>query len=126
MSKVYEATAAREGGWWVIHIPELGVSGQARKLAKVEEAAQEIIALALDAEVADVEVAVRTVADDAVMAALSQADALAEQGQALVAKAARLRADTVRNYVKSEGLTVREAGALLGMSPQRVQQLVKG
>jgi DNA-directed RNA polymerase specialized sigma subunit len=57
---------------------------------------------------------------------LSQADALAEQGQALVAKAARLRADTVRDYVKSEGLTVREAGALLGMSPQRVQQLVKG
>lgn len=126
MSKVYEATAAREGGWWVIHVPALDVSGQARKLAKVEEAAQEIVALALDAEVADVEVAVRTVADDAVMAALSQADALAEQGQALVAKAARLRADTVRDYVKSEALTVREAGTLLGMSPQRVQQLVKG
>lgn len=126
MSKVYEATAAREGGWWVIHVPELDVSGQARKLAKVEEAAQEIVALALDAEVADVKVTVRTIADDAVVQALSQADALAEQGQALAAKAARLRADTVRNYVKSEGLTVREAGTLLGMSPARVQQLVKG
>ncbi|WP_422115004.1 hypothetical protein [Brachybacterium sp. UNK5269] len=61
------------------------MSGQARKLATVEEAAQETVALALDAEVADVELAVRTVADDAVVQALSQADALTGQGQAPVA-----------------------------------------
>lgn len=124
--KAYEVTATPEGGWWALHVPELDVSGRARRLAKAEGAAQEIIAVALDTEAAAVEVSVRPVADPGVRQTLAEAEALSEEGQELVIRASRMRATAIREYMKDQGLTVREVASLLNMSPGRVQQIIKG
>ncbi|MBS6332369.1 MAG: hypothetical protein KH430_12670, partial [Propionibacterium sp.] len=65
------------------------------------------------------------VGDPAVREALEEAETLAREGEALIRRAAQRRAGIVRDYIARENLTVREAAALLGMSHQRVQQLIK-
>jgi predicted RNase H-like HicB family nuclease len=45
----YKVTAACEGGWWTIEVPEIpGVFSQARHLNQAEEMARDAIALMLD------------------------------------------------------------------------------
>lgn len=125
MAKVYEVTASREGGAWLVSIPELGVSAQVPKLSKAEKIAQDLVARETGAVASEVEVSVTALGDPAVREALEQAEALAREGELLIQRAAQERARVVREYIARESLTVREAAALLGMSFQRVQQLVK-
>lgn len=125
MNKTYEATATREGGWWIVRVPELDVSGHARKLAGAEDVARSITALALDVAPDAVVVSVHPQPSAQVAAAFTEADSLAEQGQELIAKAATMRAEAVQEYMRTEELTVRETAAALGVSPGRVQQYLK-
>lgn len=125
MTKTYEATVAREGQEWRVAIPELSLEGRAARLSKAEGVARSLIAQEGGNDPASIAVTVVPVADPAVLAALAQADATAKEGEELVRKAARMRTAAVREYVHAQGLTVRDAAALLGISHQRVQQLIK-
>lgn len=125
MTKVYEATAARDGVAWVVSIPEMGVSDRVSKLSKAERAAQALVAKETGVGASEVEVSVTAVGDPAVREALEEAETLAREGEALIRRAAQRRAGIVRDYIARENLTVREAAALLGVSHQRVQQLIK-
>ncbi|PWC04218.1 hypothetical protein [Agromyces badenianii] len=46
----------RDGGWWLVRIPELDTVGQAREREDVEQVAAEIAGLWLDMPAADLEV----------------------------------------------------------------------
>ncbi|MGP5717986.1 hypothetical protein ACTXO9_19115 [Brachybacterium tyrofermentans] len=119
----YEATAMKDGDWWLIEVPEVGAYGQAVNLAKAPEVAHEITALWLDVDPAEIEVTVTAKPDPATEAAMAKADAIAAQAAALNSEAARVRAEAVRHYVTEQKVTRREAAAALGISAGRVQQL---
>lgn len=116
------AQARRSGGWWAIAVPEVdGVFTQARRLDQVPEQVADAVATMLDIDAADVEVVVEaeTVADDVVARArAARAAAEAANGEAAAAMREAAAALIAQDF------TVRDAGVLLGVSPQRVSQLV--
>lgn len=120
----YEATAVKDGDWWFIEVPEVGAYGQAASLAKAPAVAREVTALWLDVDPAEVEVTVTAKPDPETIEAIAKADALAAEGARLNAEAARVRHAAVLRYINEHHVTRREAAAALGLSVQRVQQLV--
>ena len=121
----YRAVATRSGAWWAITIPQLpGAFSQCKRLDQVEAMAREVIALMLDtdpADVAGVEVDVHLpdpLADD--LAALRRSERLADDARQAAAHAQRRAAEQLR----AAGLSVRDIGHLLGVSHQRVSQIL--
>ena len=121
----YTVRARRSGHWWALDV--VGVRGahtQVRRIDQAEDMAREAIAGVLDIPPAsftivvapEVPAAVRTMVDEAT-------NARSQAAQAQVA-AAHLTRDAARRLVQ-EGLTVRDAGSLLGVSHQRIAQLVR-
>lgn len=119
------ATAVRSEGWWAIEVT--GVPGgpfhtQTRRLDQVEAMVKDGIALMAEIPEAAIEVAV--------VPKLSQADAelidavhAASQDAATAAEFASKLSRQAVEQLRSEGMTVRDVGGLLGVSPQRVSQL---
>ncbi|MBB3035963.1 hypothetical protein [Hoyosella altamirensis] len=56
--RAYEVKVTREGRWWMVRVPELDELTQARRLSEVEQMARELIALANDSRISDVDVTV--------------------------------------------------------------------
>jgi predicted RNase H-like HicB family nuclease len=123
----YHAVTRRSGDWWAIEVPDLpGVFSQARRLDKVEGMARDAIAGVLDVDPGSFDVTVETDLPDSLAASVRAAlDARRD------AEAARRDADAkIRRIaallVKEEHLSLRDAGRLLGISHQRVDQLLGG
>ncbi|MEV7984579.1 hypothetical protein [Micromonospora sp. NPDC085948] len=115
----YTAQCVRSGHWWAITVPEVkGVASQARRLDQVEATARAAIALMLDVEPHSFDVEVEPDLPQEVTrarkarSALRKAEKSAEEATAAAAQA-----------LLAQGYTVRDAGALLGISPQRVSKL---
>jgi predicted RNase H-like HicB family nuclease len=121
----YTARVRRGGAWWAIDVPELpGVYSQARRLDRVESMARDAIALFLDVDPATLEIRVETI--------------LPSDLRRDVDVVGRLRADADRLQAESSGalrhlthellgrgLSVRDSAIILGISHQRVSQLVR-
>jgi predicted RNase H-like HicB family nuclease len=117
--KRYTAECRRSGDWWAITVPELGnVFSQARRLDQVEDMARDAIALLLEVPADSFEVDVRPDVPDEVTAALAARLAAREAEE----RADRATIDAVHTLLDA-GLTVRDAGQLLHLSPQRISQL---
>jgi predicted RNase H-like HicB family nuclease len=115
----YSAVCRRVGNWWAISVPELkGVHSQARRLDQVAAMAQEAIALLLDIDLAAIHVEVRPELPSTVATALHARQAAREADE----KAEHATATAIR-VLLNDGYTVRDAGALLGLSPQRISQI---
>ena len=115
----------RSGRWWAITVPELGrVFSQARRLDQVEDRAREALALLLDipeSEVGELEVQVTVPASaEAVLKELTAAQAAAAQA---ASETARIR-PAAAQALRGEGLTLRDIGYLLGVSHERVHQML--
>jgi len=115
----YTAVCRRSGRWWAVSISELkGVHTQARRLDQVPDMARDAIALMLDVNPVEVEVTVEPEmparVEDALAArrAAREAEEVAERATAEAAK-----------QLLDEGYTIRDAGRLLGLSPQRISQI---
>lgn len=119
-----EATATREGKWWEINLPGLGTRTAARKLANVQEMAEECAALWLDVEIETLDVHVRIDLPADVRSEWEAARAKAERARTEESEAAALSRAVVRR-LRADGYTYAEAAQLLGLSMQRVHQLDK-
>lgn len=115
----YTAECVRSGNWWAITVPEIkGVFSQARRLDQVEAMAREAIALMLNVSPNTFDVEVKPEVPGEVARArkarteLRRAEESAEEATKSAARA-----------LLEKGYTVRDAGKLLGISPQRVSQL---
>jgi hypothetical protein len=125
MTDVYEYEIHQEGRSWVVRIPSLGLTTQARNLRETDRMAKSIIALHLDADPSSFEVRRSniiglpgTVAED-VQRAVDERGRLAAAQAASVSATRRAAAELVQI-----GVPLRDAGYLLGISHQRVAQLL--
>lgn len=123
----HRVEVARSGRWWAITVPELGgVFSQARRLDQVDAMAREAIALMLDIDPADVgeldievEPPARVVD---VLEALKRSEVQAEEARETLVETRRRAAEELR----AAGLPLRDVGELLGVTHQRVSQILAG
>lgn len=126
MARDIEAVAVRRQGQWLVSVPALGISGTTRWLSKAESLARDLAAEHLRANIDDLAVTVTPRPSDEVATAWAEAEDLISQGKDLVARGAHLRAEALRRWMTTEGVSVRDAAATLGLSPGRVQQIISG
>lgn len=121
----YQVTVEREPGFWIIRVPEIPeVVTQARRMADVKENAREAIAVWTDKRVEDVDVTVTVVVPPVVQTALDEAQRLQREAGERLERAGTATSEAARWLTKELGLTLREAAEILGVSFQRVAQLV--
>ena len=121
----YRVDVVRSGNWWTIEIPDLpGAFSQARRLDQVEDMAREVIALMTDVDERDIdslEVHVEPPAEvGELLAALEDSVVAAKDAKAAEADIRRAVAERLR----AAGLPTRDVGALIGVSHQRVSQIL--
>ncbi len=123
--KSYTVRARRSGRWWALDAEGLrGVHTQVRRIDQAEGMARDAIAGVLDVAPGSFEVVVVPEVPATVRAIVDQATAARSQAAHAQDVAAQLTRTAVRQLV-AEGLTVRDAGSLLGISHQRVAQLLQ-
>lgn len=123
--KNYTARYRREDGWWIVTVDELdGVFTHARRIAQVEPLIRDAIALWLEVEPNgfDVQLQPDLPADvaDTVMAAVDDRRA----AEVAKAQAAHSTSNAVVTLISS-GMPTRDVGQLVGISYQRVAQILE-
>jgi hypothetical protein len=120
----YDVHVKRGDAYWLLHVPAISRSTQARTLREIEPMARDLIAVMLDADPdsfgVDIDIAMPVDAAEHLRRA--------EQLRATAAQAQHDAADEVRaaaRSLKSTGMPLRDLGRLLGVSFQRAGQLVK-
>lgn len=126
MKKMYRVNVEREPGFWIIRVQDLPeVVTQARRLAEVKQNAQEAIAVWLDRPLDEIVVSLNVVVPTVVKSALDEAQRLQQEASERLERAGAATSEAARWLTKELGLTLREAAELLGVSFQRVAQLVE-
>jgi predicted RNase H-like HicB family nuclease len=118
----------RESGWWVAQVKEVPATiTQGRTIAEARRRIREALALALDDDTAATKAELINDVKLPPDARRALARARADRKR-LEIETRRTRATTaaaVQKLIKSVGLRVRDAGELLGISHQRVQQIAR-
>jgi len=121
----YKVDVTRSGQWWAIEVPELpGVFSQVRRLDQVDETIKEAIAMMTDVDETDVTIVVQVESGtdiQALLATLQQSSSAAEAARKQEAADRRHVIDQLR----SKGLPNRDVATLIGLSHQRVAQILK-
>ena len=121
--KSYKVVATREARFWLLSVPELDVVTQAKTLDRAEATVRDLIAVWLDVAPGTFAVEIEPLLDDEWVRLLRetrQARSTAEVAQETASQTLR-RAVSV---LSTSGLSTREVGSLVGVSYQRVQQLL--
>lgn len=125
MATTYTARATRTGDWWAIEVDEVeGVFSQARRLDQVEAMARDAIALMLDVDPDSFDVLVSPELPAQWQEDLDELRCIRTTADTMVAMAGVKAWQTVRLLHDAEGLPMREIGAVLGVSHQRIHQLL--
>lgn len=122
----YQATATREGRWWLIAVPSVGGVTQARSLAEAPLMARELVAVTLDVPLDDVEVDVSVVSVDGIDV-VGEVEAIeqARRDAARLEREAAEKAGRLASTLAEKGVTLRDVGTALGVTHQRAHQLVQ-
>jgi predicted RNase H-like HicB family nuclease len=124
--KSYTARCERSGDWWSISVPELrGVHTQARRLEKAEAMVRDAIALFLDTSPESFDVKIEPVLPRDLQKKVGRARQARDEAETLQREAAIASAEVAADLVQNAHLTVRDAGRVLGLSHQRIAQLLK-
>jgi predicted RNase H-like HicB family nuclease len=124
--KTYTARCQRNGDWWAISVPELrGVHTQARRLEKAEAMVRDAIALFLDVPSDSFDVRIDPVLPRDLQGKVGRARKVRGEAEVLQREAAIASAEVAADLVQTAHLTVRDAGRVLGLSHQRITQLLK-
>jgi DNA-directed RNA polymerase specialized sigma subunit len=122
----YTAVCRRVGDWWAIDVPQIrGVHTQARRLDQVEAMARDAISLLRDVPADGFDVTVEPHLDDEAEQSVAASTDATRRARQATEEASRLQQETATTLLTKYRLTVRDAGALLHVSPQRVSQLAQ-
>lgn len=117
------AKATRTGDWWAVEVPEVpGAFTQAKRLEQVSAMVQDAVSMLEDVDAESVQVDVVPQLPAKEQREVERVRKLASQAQVAEEKAARSSRAIVAK-LRAEGLTVRDVGTVLGLSPSRVSQL---
>jgi predicted RNase H-like HicB family nuclease len=121
--KTYTAVCEPGERWWAIRVPGVrGVYSQARRLDRVEYMARDAIALMLEVPEDSFRVVVKPDLGSELDAAVSRARKARERADRAQREAAEAATVAVTSLL-ALGLSMREAGQILGLSHQRVAQI---
>ncbi len=122
----YTAVCTRSDGWWAIEVPEVrGAFSQARRLEQVEEMAREVIALLLGVPEDSFDVTVTPQLPEEFDQTVTVVKQLREDAQRLEAAATEATRQATHELRHSQlQLAMRDIAWLLGISYQRVAQLI--
>ncbi len=120
----YAVSVTRDGRWWMVEVPQLDAVTQARRLGEVDLMARELIAVTTGTKVEDVEVAIHLSTIGRVsgerIEELDREKARAAELEKHIAE----ETHQVALGLIEEGVPLRDVGEILGVSHQRVHQLV--
>ena len=121
----WSVEVTRSGGWWAIRVPDLpGVFSQCRRLDQVDDHVREAISLLLDADASEIGTIDITVVAPLEIAELVQTVEQAEHAaRDAVEAAARARKEAAQSLLH-QGYPMRDIGRLIGISHQRVSQIL--
>jgi hypothetical protein len=123
--KRYTVRARRIGRWWALDVEGMsGVHTQVRRIDQADEMARDAIAGFLGVAEDSFEIVVAPEVPVALRSMVDEATLARSQAAQAQDVAAQLTRDAAQGLV-DEGLTVRDAGVLLGVSHQRIAQLVR-
>lgn len=121
--KTYDVRASRDGKFWFIEVPEIAHATQARTVREIGEMARDLIAVTTGADPASFTIDVSFELPESVLAALSTAAELRDQA-AQAKHAAAVKTRIAARELQATGMSLRDIGAVLGVSYQRAFQLV--
>ena len=124
MRPKYTVIAERDGAWWIISVRELdNVFSQARRLDRVEYMARDAIALMLEVPPDSFDIAVIQNLDPPTLEQLERVKEIREAVATWRRRSSETTRETVRSLAAS-GYPQRDIGRLVGISHQRVAQLL--
>ena len=123
--KTYQATACKDGRWWIIQIPELRATGQADSAREVARVARTMVDLCYAVDGLDEEFAVEIDYElpGEVRADWDEATRQKKAAKAAETVASELARRSVRT-LREAGYTYHDMSMVLGLSPQRIHQLL--
>ncbi len=122
----YDVNVTRDGRWWMVEIPAIDGLTQARRVSEIEDMARSLIAIELDVAQSSVELGRIDIEVDGfgdVSAEAAEVARLKAEAADLEAAASK-RARSVATGLVETGVPLRDVGTILGVSFQRVWQLV--
>lgn len=122
----YTVSVTREGRWWMVRVPEIDQVTQARRLSEVTKAARELIAVTLDVPMSKVGVRVRVERVGEVEDVTGRAEAIRKEHARAdeLARRAQDESKELARQLAGAHVPMRDIGELLGVSHQRVHQLI--
>lgn len=122
--RTYHAEVSRDGRFWLIRVPEINRSTQALRYKDVPAMTGELIEIVAGLGDQDYDLAITVRLPSSVRDHLARAEVLREEAGRKNSEAAAESRAAVRELI-AQGLSQREAGEVLGLSFQRVNQLAK-
>lgn len=120
--RTYNAVASREGKYWVVTVEGVGVT-QARRLAEVKHMAADLVSVMTDRPVEESDVHVVPRLRPGLSTRVAAARAAAAEADAAQRQAGALNRAVARDLL-DEGLSSTDTAEVLGLSRQRISQLV--
>lgn len=123
--KTYRVDVVRDEGWWIMHarIPRTIIYSQAQRVDDVEPMIRDAIAGVLDVDPESFAIELTFDLDSDVLDQVARAREVSLEAAEVQERASRESRAAVQ-ALRNEGLTLKEAGYFLGVSPQRVAQLL--
>lgn len=122
--KQYTSTAIKDGRWWVVQCDqEPGALSQVARLDQAAEHQREAISMVTGIDESEIDVEVRPELDETLGMALAIVAEKRQQAETLQKDASSLFA-AIAQALSEDGLSLRDAAVVLGVSHQRVAQLL--
>ena len=126
MRQHFNASAVHFRGWWAITVHgvlDTTIHTQAKRIDRIEYMARDAIALGLDAPPDSFDLTVTFEIDPQLQALIDEAKAASRTAQAAQIQATHKTKSAVE-LLHEQGFSTRDTGALIGLSPQRISQLL--
>ncbi|PZR70063.1 MAG: hypothetical protein DLM66_05005 [Candidatus Dormiibacter spiritus] len=121
----YRAEVSRDGRFWLVHVPEVERTTQARTLGELQSMTEDLISIMTGASPEAFEVEYQIRVPPAAMAHLDAATRLRDDATRAQARAAAEVREAAK-ALRATGMPVRDIGRTMGISYQRAHQLLVG